>query len=585
MRKRLPWGLTVVGAVVMAGAVAGAEAAQDAPSVPGVVRFDGLAGATGAPAVRTATLAIFDAPEGGTPLWEETQLVAVDATGHYTVFVGAGRAEGLGASVLTGGGQRWLQVRFADAPDGAARVPLTSVPYALRASDADTLGGLPASAFLRASSTGSAAAGQPAKAAATAAASSPLVNNGSPFYLGMFTSQTDLVNSNVFQLNNKLGIGNTFPLDTVHVTFNDGSGSVTGYAVQNLGTSATSYSGMLFYDQNGALGQFQGFNNATHEYRINNIASGGSINFMIGSASKFQVQNNGDINIAGGLRKGGFPFMHNIQGTALGVNALGTTSGTSGGNVAIGDQALASLNTDVGRNVVVGTGAVSSSANAHDNVVIGNQAFPSGGNYNTVIGSGAGFSSSGDRNIYIGWGSGGPGGPESSTTRIGTPGGPSRFFALGIRGVTTGAADAVAVVIDSNGQLGTVNSSRRFKEDIQDMGEASSGLMKLRPVTYRYSKAYADGSKPIDYGLIAEEVAEIYPDLVVKTADGQIETVQYQKVNAMLLNEVQKQHGEAAAQRDVLAGQRALIAAQQQALDELKARLAALERTLAAVQR
>ncbi|MFN7978675.1 MAG: tail fiber domain-containing protein, partial [Vicinamibacterales bacterium] len=137
----------------------------------------------------------------------------------------------------------------------------------------------------------------------------------------------------------------------------------------------------------------------------------------------------------------------------------------------------------------------------------------------------------------------------------------------------------------STGQLGTVNSSRRFKEDIQDMGEASSGLMRLRPVTYRYSKAYADGSKPIDYGLIAEEVAEIYPDLVVKTADGQIETVQYQKVNAMLLNEVQKQHREAAAQRDVLAEQRAVIAAQQQALDELKARLAALERTLAALQR
>ncbi|MFN7979428.1 MAG: hypothetical protein U0P30_14930, partial [Vicinamibacterales bacterium] len=480
MRKRLPWGLCVVGALVAAMGVAGEATAQDAPLVPGVVRFDGLAGSTGAPSVRSATLAIFDAAEGGTPLWEETQLVAVDATGHYTVFVGAGHAEGLGASVLAGGGQRWLQVRFADAPDGAARVPLTSVPYALRASDADTLGGLPASAFLRASSAGGAASSPATKSVASATASTPLVNNGSPFYLGMFTSQTDLVNSNVFQLNNKLGIGNTSPLDTMHVTFNDASGSVTGYAVQNLGSGAASYSGMLFYDQNGALGQFQGFNNATHEYRINNIASGGSINFMIGSASKFQVQNNGDINIAGGLRKGGLPFMHNIQGTALGVNALGTTSGVSSGNVAIGDQALAALNTDVGRNVVIGTSALTSSTNAHDNVVIGNQAFPSGGNYNTVVGSGAGFSSSGDRNIYIGWNSGGPGGPESNTTRIGSPGAPSRFFALGIRGVTTGAADAVAVVIDSTGQLGTVNSSRRFKEDIQDMGEASSGLMRLR---------------------------------------------------------------------------------------------------------
>ena len=63
-----------------------------------------------------------------------------------------------------------------------------------------------------------------------------------------------------------------------------------------------------------------------------------------------------------------------------------------------------------------------------------------------------------------------------------------------MRGVTTGAANAVAVVIDSNGQLGTMNSSRRYKEDIQDMGDASSALMKLRPVTYRYTQAFANGA-------------------------------------------------------------------------------------------
>jgi hypothetical protein len=76
--------------------------------------------------------------------------------------------------------------------------------------------------------------------------------------------------------------------------------------------------------------------------------------------------------------------------------------------------------------------------------------------------------------------------------------------------------------------LGTVSSSRRFQEDIQDMGEASSGLLRLRPVTFRYQKPFADGSKPIEYGLIAEEVAEVYPDLVSRSAEGQIETVEYQ---------------------------------------------------------
>ena len=74
------------------------------------------------------------------------------------------------------------------------------------------------------------------------------------------------------------------------------------------------------------------------------------------------------------------------------------------------------------------------------------------------------------------------------------------------------------------------------------MSDASSGLLRLRPVTFRYRKPYADGSKPVDYGLIAEEVAVVYPDLVVKGADGQVETVQYHKLIPMLLNELQKDH-------------------------------------------
>jgi hypothetical protein len=105
-----------------------------------------------------------------------------------------------------------------------------------------------------------------------------------------------------------------------------------------------------------------------------------------------------------------------------------------------------------------------------------------------------------------------------------------------------GISSGIPVFINSAGQLGTINSSIRYKEDVHDMADASSALFRLRPVTYRFKQAYADGSKPIDYGLIAEEVAEVYPDLVVRNADGQIQTVQYQKLTPMLLNEVQKQH-------------------------------------------
>src|SRR4030095_12854937 len=142
----------------------------------------------------------------------------------------------------------------------------------------------------------------------------------------------------------------------------------------------------------------------------------------------------------------------------------------------------------------------------------------------------------------------------------------------------------VNVLIDGNGQLGTINSSRRFKEDIRDMGGASTGLLKLRPVTFRYKEPYADGSRPLDYGLIAEEVGEVYPDLVVKSADGEVETVQYHKLTPMLLNEVQKQHEQLRQQRDDFEKQaesvRALkeqISREQDLNRELKNRLAALE--------
>jgi hypothetical protein len=108
--------------------------------------------------------------------------------------------------------------------------------------------------------------------------------------------------------------------------------------------------------------------------------------------------------------------------------------------------------------------------------------------------------------------------------------------------------------------LGTVSSSRLFKEDIQDMGHASSGLMRLRPVTFRYQKPFADGSKPMQYGLIAEEVAEVYPDLVAHSADGQIETVKYQVLDSMLLNEVQRLNKENQALRERLSRLEAAMA-------------------------
>lgn len=577
--------VSVAGVVVFAGAAVLASVAAPAAeaqtpaaprtSVPRVVRIDGTVpqGATSASGPVSIAASIYDAESGGTLLWDETQVVTLDAQGQYSFYLGGSQAEGLPTAVLTASAPLWLSLQVAGvAPQ--ARVPLTSVPFALRAADADTLGGLPPSAYLRADAAAdtaaAAGAGAPAGTAATRSRTTdPLISTGTANYIGKFTNAVDLTSSVMFENTGRIGVNTTTPLDVVHSRFTDTSGAITGLAVQNLGNTATSYSGMLFYDHTGALGQFQGFNNITKEYRINNIAPNGSINFMLASQSRFLVRPDGDVNIPGNIYKGQFTFLkaansgsgHSI---GLGEQALNVNFGI--GNIGIGGAALGGPSAGGARNLGIGYSTLFSNAGT-GNVAVGYSALGSStGDYSIAIGDLAGSSKFGanNYNVYIGASVGSGGGTESNTVRIGDTSNYTRFFAGGIRGVTTGSANAVNVVIDSSGQLGTVSSSRRFKTDIQDMATASSGLMRLRPVTYRYKQPYADGSMPIDYGLIAEEVAEVYPDLVTYTNDGQVETVQYHKVNAMLLNEVQKQQRE---------------------IGELKARLAALERLLATDKR
>src|SRR5262249_48568540 len=129
----------------------------------------------------------------------------------------------------------------------------------------------------------------------------------------------------------------------------------------------------------------------------------------------------------------------------------------------------------------------------------------------------------------------------SNTIRIGTAGTQTATFIAGIRGAATGIANAVPVLIDSNGQLGTVSSSRRFKEHIRPMAATSSKLMQLRPVTFRY-KRQLDPSGSTQYGLIAEDVEKVMPELVARDRNEKIETVKYQMLVPMLLNELQKAH-------------------------------------------
>jgi hypothetical protein len=249
--------------------------------------------------------------------------------------------------------------------------------------------------------------------------------------------------------------------------------------------------------------------------------------------------------------------------TAIGADALQSNTGGNG-NTGTGISAL-KYNTTGSFNTATGAGSLANNTTGSNNTASGQAALYSNttgvnstaigyqaqynnltGNNNIAIGYLASFnvSNGNSNNIHIGnQGVANDGAvTNSGVIRIGTSGTQTSFFVAGVSGVPTGLGSPVPVLIDANGQLGTMSSSQRFKEDIQDMGDSSSGLMRLRPVTFRYKQPYTDGSKPIDYGLIAEEVADVYPDLVAYSPSGEVQTVQYQKVNAMLLNEVQKQH-------------------------------------------
>jgi hypothetical protein len=225
-------------------------------------------------------------------------------------------------------------------------------------------------------------------------------------------------------------------------------------------------------------------------------------------------------------------------------------------NTAIGAQSLVA-NTTGWNQTALGSYALWSATGSTENTAVGYQALAqvTTGNRNIGIGASAGLAiKTGSHNILIG----NVGGPpdENWTIRIGTDSSQTRTFIVGIRGVTTAGA-AIPVVVDTDGQLGTISSSRRFKKDIVDLGDAGFKLQQLRPVQFRYQQA--DASGPVQYGLIAEEVNEVLPELVVRNADGEIETVQYHVLPALLVAEVQRLERERQALTERLAALEALV--------------------------
>ncbi len=289
------------------------------------------------------------------------------------------------------------------------------------------------------------------------------------------------------------------------------------------------------------------------------------------------------------------------ENTASGYFALPYNT-TGNRNTATGGGSLY-YNTTGNSNTANGFVALFSNDTGSHNTASGNAAlYTSTGSYNTAVGDSALTHATGSRNVALGYnagyaikdgkdniviGTGQKGGAnDSGVIRIGNSSFQTKAFMAGIRGVTTNKANAVPVLIDSNGQLGTISSSARFKEDIQPMGSVSERLFALRPVTFRYKQPYEDGSKPVQFGLVAEEVAEQFPELVVYGEDGKAETVSYHLLATLLLNELQKQHraGEDQLARIAVLEQQATELAQLRAqvteLGQLRAQVATLAKTI-----
>ena len=296
-------------------------------------------------------------------------------------------------------------------------------------------------------------------------------------------------------------------------------------------------------------GGYPGFNTAEGQNALKNLTTG-SGNTAVGWYSIFAATT-ASFNTA--LGAGTLALNTADHNTATGAGAL--LSNTTGeNNTASGAFALltntigifntahgafALLNNTTGvENTANGYRALSGNATGVGNTAYGSQALvQTTGNNNIALGVHAGFNiSTGSNNIHIG---NVGAGNESGTTRIGDNN-QTKTFIAGINGVNQGSPTAV-FINTLTGQLGTAppSSSRRYKKEIKSMDTASEAILALKPVSFHYK---SDNTQTPQFGLIAEDVAEVNPDLIVRDESGEIYTVRYDAVNAMLLNEFLKEH-------------------------------------------
>jgi Chaperone of endosialidase len=324
-----------------------------------------------------------------------------------------------------------------------------------------------------------------------------------------------------------------------------GCNSITSDDSQNTATG--SFALMNVEEANGGA-----FNTANGNYALHSNTTG-SYNTADG-VSALESNTTGSNNTANGYRAlydnagdrnnafGEGALFRNT--TASDNNAMGTYAlreNTTGAlNNAVGNFAM-EYNTAGNNNNAIGYGGLLRNTTGSDNSAQGYEALGSNttGNLNIAIGYKAGFDqTSGSQNIYLG----NTGvAAESNVIRIGSSSGVSTQSAVFIAGISGNAQTGGTVVVTASGQLGVVCSSRRYKQDIEPLGDASARLYKLRPVKFRYIKPDEQGQKPLQFGLIAEEVADVLPELVYRNAAGKAEGVRYDELTPLLLNEVKQQ--------------------------------------------
>jgi hypothetical protein len=337
-----------------------------------------------------------------------------------------------------------------------------------------------------------------------------------------------------------------------------GSGNCTLSGNQNIGIGVNSLLGLSSGSNNIAIG----INALSTNYNGDN-------NIAIGSSALLR-----DYSGSNNVAVGAMALQENCvsDNTAFGSQALYVNFDGSC-NTAVGKESLKN-NYHGGANSAFGLDALTTNSVGQNNTAIGYcSGFMVLGDQNTCIGTQAGSTiTTGSTNTMIGYNAGSGVSTASDVIVIGTIAGTdvsSRTYIANIRDTTTGSADAIPVFIDSNGQLGTLASSRRFKENIVDIGAYSEKLYDLRPVIFTYK---TDETHRPQYGLIAQEVQKVMPELVVNDKDGQVYTVMYQYLPPLMLNELQKLH-------TCIQQQQYCIDEQQQLIDTLYTEFDEFERT------